>query len=67
MVRVKILDNTGHTECVMQPAEALETIRETGDESWVFVDGHVKPADQLTAEELASVAEVLITPALQAG
>lgn len=41
-VKVYVLDETGHTEAMMAPAEAVQTVREqTQAGKWAFADGQL--------------------------
>jgi hypothetical protein len=66
-MKLKILDRTGHTEQVLRAEDALEAIHERPRGDWVFVDGQYIALGEVTAERLDDAAEVVVTPALQAG
>lgn len=66
-MRLKILDGSGHTELVLSASEALEAIHGRPGSEWVFVDGRYIDLGEVTLERLEDAAEVIVTPALQAG
>jgi hypothetical protein len=49
MVNVKILDESGHTELVLEAEGAVETIKDRSQKGeWVYVDGKYYPLPEIT-------------------
>ena len=65
-VKVYILDETGHSEAVMAPAEALGVFREQRQQGkWCFADGQL--LDEAGERDMAHYNELLFTHPLVAG
>lgn len=60
MIRVRVLDGSGHTELLVEPKEAMQIIEEQSNR-WVFVDGEYVAREDLTPERLERAEEVLLT------
>lgn len=60
MIKVRVLDGSGHTELLVEPKEAMEII-ERQNNKWVFVDGEYVIRKELTPERLERAEEVLLT------
>jgi hypothetical protein len=68
MVKVKILDESGHTEQILEAEEAVETVlNHCQNGKWVYVDGKYYPLPEITSGTLEDAAECVITPPIQAG
>jgi hypothetical protein len=68
MVNVKILDESGHTELVLEAEEAVEAIQDhSRNGEWVYVDGKYYPLSEITSGILEDASECVVTPPIQAG
>jgi hypothetical protein len=68
MVNVKILDESGHTELVLEAEGAVETIKDRSQKGeWVYVDGKYYPLPEITSDTLEDASECIVTPPIQAG
>ena len=66
MVKVKILNEKGHTDLDLGPREAAELVaQETASGKWAFVDGVFMEAVSLSVLRAAS--EVVVTNKLMGG
>ena len=66
MVKVRILNETGHTELQLEVQEVIEQI-DTHPTHWVFVDGEMVSREQITTLDWNTVESVDLTPAIVGG
>ena len=66
MIKLTILNETGHTELVMNASEVIEQI-ETHPTDWVFVDGEMVSRENISEVNWDSVESVVLTPAIVGG
>jgi|TARA_R110002110_G_scaffold4004_6_gene20816 hypothetical protein len=66
MIKLTILNETGHTELVMSASEVIEQI-ETHPTDWVFVDGEMVSRENISEVNWDSVESVVLTPAIVGG
>lgn len=66
MIKLTILNETGHTELVMSASEVIEQI-ETHPTDWVFVDGEMVSRVDISSVDWDSVESVVLTPAIVGG
>ena len=66
MIKLTILNETGHTELVMSASEVIEQI-ETHPTDWVFVDGEMVSRVDISSGDWDSVESVVLTPAIVGG
>ncbi len=66
-IRVCVLDESGHTEAMMAPAQAVETVRQQmGAGKWAFADGRLIEGEP-SEESLRDAEEVICTFPLVGG
>ena len=66
MIKLTILNETGHTELVMASEEVIEQI-DTHPTHWVFIDGEMVSREQITTLDWNTVESVDLTPAIVGG
>jgi|2_EtaG_2_1085320.scaffolds.fasta_scaffold151650_2 hypothetical protein len=66
MITLTILNETGHTELVMNASEVIEQI-ETHPTDWVFIDGEMVSRVNISQVDWDSVETVVLTPAIVGG
>lgn len=66
MIKVTIMNETGHTELSLDSSGVLDQIQEHSD-YWIFVDGEMKSRATVNEIEWDSVESVTLVPALQGG
>ena len=66
MVKLTILNETGHTELTLTATEALDQIIEHPTH-WAYVDGELVSNEELTNIDFNNVDEVVLTHAIVGG
>jgi hypothetical protein len=68
-VTIKTVNETGHSTQTMPVANALDYIQEQTQEhgKWCYVDGAYVKHDKLTANDIASAKDIVLTNALAGG
>jgi len=66
MIRLRILNDTGHTTVMLASEEIIEQI-DTHPTHWVFVDGEMVSRENITTLDWNSVESVDLTPAIVGG
>ena len=66
MIKLTILNETGHTELTLEVKEVVEQI-ETHPTDWVFVDGEMVSRENISEVNWDEVTEVMLTPAIIGG
>jgi hypothetical protein len=66
MIKMRILNETGHTELVMESAEVIDQINDHPTH-WVFVDGEMVSREQISSINWETVQSVDLTPAIVGG
>ena len=66
MVKVRILNETGHTELQLEVQEVIEQI-DTHPTHWVFVDGEMVSRESINEINWDAVDSVDLTPAIVGG
>ena len=66
MIKLRILNETGHTEVTLAAEEIIEQI-DTHPTHWVFVDGEMVSREQITTLDWNTVESVDLTPAIVGG
>ena len=66
MIRLRILNDTGHTTVMLASEEIIEQI-DTHPTHWVFVDGEMVSRENITTLNWDSVESVDLTPAIVGG
>ncbi len=67
MIKLQILDETGHKELELMPAEALQKIQPLAEKYWAFVDDHFKEIETLTQADIEQASNIKLTLPLQGG
>jgi len=66
MVKVTILNETGHTELVLNGEEALEQILDHPTH-WAYIDGALVSRAEISSMDFGQVDEVVLTHAIVGG
>ena len=66
MIKLTILNDTGHTTATMQFEEVIEQI-DTHPTHWIFVDGELMSRESITTLDWNTVESVDLTPAIVGG
>tara|TARA_R100001463_G_scaffold40455_1_gene85825 strand:- start:414 stop:620 length:207 start_codon:yes stop_codon:yes gene_type:complete len=66
MIKLRILNETGHTELEMASAEVIEQI-DRHPTHWLFVDGEIVSRENITEINWDTVESVDLTPAIIGG
>ena len=66
MSKMRILNETGHTELTLESSEVIEQI-ETHPTHWVFVDGELMARESIQEIDWNAVQSVDLTPAIVGG
>ena len=66
MIKMRILNETGHTELTLESSEVIEQI-ETHPTHWVFVDGELMARESIQEIDSNAVQSVDLTPAIVGG
>ena len=66
MIKLTILDETGHTELIMASDEVIEQI-DTHPTHWVFVNGEMMSRETIGEINWDTVESVDLTPAIVGG
>ena len=66
MIKLRILNETGHTEVTLAAEEVIEQI-DTHTTHWVFIDGEMVSREQITTLDWNTVESVDLTPAIVGG
>ena len=65
-VKLKILDETGHTELALASEQAHQKVEESlSSGKWVFLDGMFR--EKVSRRDLESAGEIIISPRLLGG
>jgi hypothetical protein len=65
-ITVQLGDKNGHTTMMLNPSQAVETIQQNSG-AWVYADNQLIQADQVNEDNLSTVSQVRILPALVGG
>ena len=65
-MKLVIVNETGHTELIVDASEAIDQINEHPTH-WVFVDGEMVSREQINAVNWDTVETVDLTPAIVGG
>ena len=66
MIRLRILNDTGHTEVMLASSDVIEQI-DTHPTHWVFINGEMVSREEITTLDWNSVENVDLTPAIVGG
>ena len=66
MIKLTILNETGHTELTMASEEVIEQI-DTHPTHWVFINGEMTAREHINAIDWDTVESVDLTPAIVGG
>ena len=66
MVKVRILNETGHTELQLEVQEVIEQI-DTHPTHWVFINGEMMAREEIAGINWDTVESVDLTPAIVGG
>ncbi|UVF62498.1 hypothetical protein QKV95_gp024 [Poseidoniales virus YSH_150918] len=66
MIKLRILNETGHTQLMVTAEEIQEQI-ETHPTHWVFIDGEMVAREEITEINWETVESVDLTPAIVGG
>jgi len=66
MIKLRILNETGHTELTLSASEIIEQI-DTHPTHWVFVDSEMVAREQINEINWDEVTSVDLTPAIVGG
>ena len=66
MIKLTILNETGHTEMTLETQEVIEQIN-THPTDWVFVDGEMVSRENIQSLNWDEVETVMLTPAIIGG
>jgi len=66
MIKLRILNETGHTELTLSASEIIEQI-DTHPTHWVFVDSEMVSREQINEINWDEVTSVDLTPAIVGG
>ena len=66
MIKLRILNETGHTELTLSASEIIEQI-DTHPTHWVFVDSEMVAREQINEINWDEVTSVDLTPAIVRG
>lgn len=66
MIKVTIMDETGHTELMLDSSGVIEQIQEHSD-YWIFVDEQMVSRAEVNEISWDDVESVRLVPALQGG
>jgi hypothetical protein len=66
MIKLRIMNETGHTDVVMESSEVIEQI-ETHPTHWCFIDGEMVAREQIANINWDEVTSVDLTPAIVGG
>jgi hypothetical protein len=66
MIKLTILNETGHTELVLASDEIIEQI-DTHPTHWVFLNGEMTARESISEIDWATIDSVELTPAIVGG
>jgi|TARA_R100000084_G_scaffold102664_1_gene58366 hypothetical protein len=66
MIKMRIMNETGHTELMLESSEVIEQIN-THPTHWVFVDGEMTSRENVANINWDDVDTVNLTPAIVGG
>ena len=66
MIKIRIMNETGHTELMLSSSEIIEQI-DTHPTHWAFIDGEMVSREELTEINWDEVTSVDLTPAIVGG
>lgn len=66
MIKLRIMNETGHTEVMLADSEVIDQI-DRHPTHWVFIDGEMVAREQITEINWDSVQSVDLTPAIVGG
>jgi hypothetical protein len=66
MIKLRIMNETGHTEVMMEASSITEQI-DTHPTHWVFIDGEMSAREQIASINWDEVTSVDLMPAIVGG
>lgn len=66
MIKLTILNETGHTELTLEASEVIEQI-DSHPTDWVFIDGEMVSRETISEVNWDEVESVVLTPAIVGG
>ena len=66
-ITVTIATDEGDTQLLLEPAEAVTQMQQLESNMWVFADGEMVPANQITEARLSTVSTLEALPGLVGG
>ena len=66
MIKLRIMNETGHTEVVLASSDVIEQI-DRHPTHWVFIDGELTSRESITEINWDSITSVDLTPAIVGG
>tara|TARA_R110002012_G_scaffold92609_2_gene224806 strand:- start:849 stop:1052 length:204 start_codon:yes stop_codon:yes gene_type:complete len=66
MIKITILNETGHTELMLASEEVIEQI-DTHPTHWVFINGEMVARESISEIDWSNVTDVDLTPAIVGG
>jgi hypothetical protein len=66
-ITVFIATEEGDTELLMEPAEAVAQMQSLDSSMWIFADGEMVPANQITEARFSTVSTLEALPGLVGG
>jgi len=66
MIKMRILNETGHTDLMLEAAEVIEQI-DSHPTHWVFINGEMTTRESITEIDWSIVESVDLTPAIVGG
>ena len=66
MIKITILNETGHTELMLASEEVIEQI-DTHPTHWVFINGDMVARESISEIDWSNVTDVDLTPAIVGG
>jgi len=66
MIKLRIMNETGHTEVVLASADVIEQI-DRHPTHWVFIDGEMMSRESITEVNWDTVTSVDLSPAIVGG
>ncbi len=66
MIRLRILNDTGHTEVMLASSEVIEQI-DTHPTHWIFINGEMVSREEISTIDWDSIENVDLTPAIVGG
>jgi len=66
MIKMRILNETGHTDLMLEASEVIEQI-DSHPTHWVFINGEMTTRESITEIDWSIVESVDLTPAIVGG